>query len=107
MNAATIVFAAVAVISVVMLFVLWSQPAPAPRETTVVINRSRPLIGPGGTEWPRYYVYGDTVLPRYVFGGYGGGGNYGGYHGGGHYGGGHHGGRGGGCVSGGHHPALH
>jgi len=82
MNAATIVFAAVAVISVVMLFVLLSQPAPAPRETTVVVNRSRPLIGPGGTEWPRYV--------------YGGGGHYGGHyddHRGGHRGG--HGGSGG------------
>jgi hypothetical protein len=91
MNAATIVFAAVAVISVVMLFVLLSQPAPAPRETTVVVNRSQPLIGPGGTEWPRYYGRGGTEWPRYV---YGGGGHYGGGHYGGHYGG-HGGGRGG------------
>ena len=94
MNAATIVFAAVAVISVVMLFVLLSQPAPAPRETTVVVNRSRPLIGPGGTEWPRSHLIGPggTEWPRYVYGG--GGGHYGGHYGG--HGGGHHGGHGGG-----------
>lgn len=98
MNAAIIVFAAVAVISVVMLFVMWNQPAPTSRETTVVVNRSWPrsyLIGPGGTEWPRHV--------------YGGGGHYGGYYGGGHYGGGHYGGHGshGGHGGGEHHPVLH
>ena len=71
MNAANIVFAAVAVISVVMLFVLLTQPIPAPREnkTTVVVNRSWPWFGPGGTERPRSHLIGPggTEWPRHGY----------------------------------------